>query len=136
VEGRIETLPIDGTEPVVLVEAKALFIEPRQDSRAPGRKLAGKKPEISFQLTAACRGSINKALARVSTKWRDWGISEIPEISAFGSCSWFLASYRFFYRVSQFLGVLISTFYMSLTYYLGRTIYCRMYKYVPQFHLQ
>jgi hypothetical protein len=26
----IETLPIDGTEPVVLVEAKALFIEPRQ----------------------------------------------------------------------------------------------------------
>ncbi|KOS46150.1 hypothetical protein ACN38_g2936 [Penicillium nordicum] len=30
VEGRIETLPIDGTEPVVLVEAKALFIEPRQ----------------------------------------------------------------------------------------------------------
>ncbi|KAI3284815.1 hypothetical protein DTO002I6_8934 [Penicillium roqueforti] len=30
VEGRIETLPIDGSEPVVLVEAKALFIEPRQ----------------------------------------------------------------------------------------------------------
>ncbi|EKV17582.1 Adenylyl-sulfate kinase [Penicillium digitatum Pd1] len=30
VEGRIETLPRDGTEPVVLVEAKALFIEPRQ----------------------------------------------------------------------------------------------------------
>ncbi|CAI7588784.1 unnamed protein product [Penicillium glandicola] len=30
VEGRIETLPIDGQEPVVLVEAKALFIEPRQ----------------------------------------------------------------------------------------------------------
>ncbi|KAJ5827217.1 hypothetical protein N7447_003980 [Penicillium robsamsonii] len=30
VEGRIETLPVDGTEPVVLVEAKALFIEPRQ----------------------------------------------------------------------------------------------------------
>ncbi|OQE94957.1 hypothetical protein PENNAL_c0003G03381 [Penicillium nalgiovense] len=30
VEGRIETLPSDGTEPVVLVEAKALFIEPRQ----------------------------------------------------------------------------------------------------------
>ncbi|KAJ5516911.1 hypothetical protein N7527_008471 [Penicillium freii] len=30
VEGRIETLPLDGTEPVVLVEAKALFIEPRQ----------------------------------------------------------------------------------------------------------
>lgn len=30
VEGRIETLPKDGQEPVVLVEAKALFIEPRQ----------------------------------------------------------------------------------------------------------
>lgn len=30
VEGRIETLPEDGQEPVVLVEAKALFIEPRQ----------------------------------------------------------------------------------------------------------
>ncbi|KAJ5135749.1 uncharacterized protein N7515_005027 [Penicillium bovifimosum] len=30
VEGRIETLPIDGSDPVVLVEAKALFIEPRQ----------------------------------------------------------------------------------------------------------
>lgn len=30
VEGRIETLPEDGTEPVVLVEAKALFIEPKQ----------------------------------------------------------------------------------------------------------
>jgi hypothetical protein len=30
VEGRIETLPADGTEPVVLVEAKALFIEPKQ----------------------------------------------------------------------------------------------------------
>lgn len=30
VEGRIETLPTDGKEPVVLVEAKALFIEPKQ----------------------------------------------------------------------------------------------------------
>ena len=30
VEGRIETLPEEGKEPVVLVEAKALFIEPRQ----------------------------------------------------------------------------------------------------------
>ena len=30
VEGRIETLPEDGKEPVVLVEAKALFIEPKQ----------------------------------------------------------------------------------------------------------
>lgn len=30
VEGRIETLPEDGEEPVVLVEAKALFIEPKQ----------------------------------------------------------------------------------------------------------
>jgi acyl-coenzyme A thioesterase PaaI-like protein len=30
VEGRIETLPVDGKEPLVLVEAKALFIEPRQ----------------------------------------------------------------------------------------------------------
>ncbi|KAJ5152092.1 hypothetical protein N7492_010387 [Penicillium capsulatum] len=30
VEGRIETLPEDGTEPTVLVEAKALFIEPKQ----------------------------------------------------------------------------------------------------------
>lgn len=30
VEGRIETLPKDGEEPVVLVEAKALFIEPKQ----------------------------------------------------------------------------------------------------------
>ncbi|KAJ5832298.1 hypothetical protein N7474_000609 [Penicillium riverlandense] len=30
VEGRIETLPTDGTEPVLLVEAKALFIEPKQ----------------------------------------------------------------------------------------------------------
>ncbi|KAJ5160304.1 uncharacterized protein N7482_007308 [Penicillium canariense] len=30
VEGRIETLPDDGKEPVVLVEAKALFIEPKQ----------------------------------------------------------------------------------------------------------
>lgn len=30
VEGRIETLPEDGKEPTVLVEAKALFIEPKQ----------------------------------------------------------------------------------------------------------
>ncbi|KAJ5301832.1 hypothetical protein PENANT_c002G11442 [Penicillium antarcticum] len=30
VEGRIETLPSDGQDPVVLVEAKALFIEPKQ----------------------------------------------------------------------------------------------------------
>jgi acyl-coenzyme A thioesterase PaaI-like protein len=30
VEGRIETLPADGKDPVVLVEAKALFIEPKQ----------------------------------------------------------------------------------------------------------
>ena len=30
VEGRIETLPEDGQEPQVLVEAKALFIEPKQ----------------------------------------------------------------------------------------------------------
>lgn len=30
VEGRIETLPEEGMEPVVLVEAKALFIEPKQ----------------------------------------------------------------------------------------------------------
>lgn len=30
VEGRIETLPSDGQDPLVLVEAKALFIEPRQ----------------------------------------------------------------------------------------------------------
>jgi acyl-coenzyme A thioesterase PaaI-like protein len=30
VEGRIETLPLDGKDPVVLVEAKALFIEPKQ----------------------------------------------------------------------------------------------------------
>ncbi|KAF7717101.1 Uncharacterized protein PECH_004487 [Penicillium ucsense] len=30
VEGRIETLPRDGKAPVVLVEAKALFIEPKQ----------------------------------------------------------------------------------------------------------
>ncbi|KAJ5985359.1 hypothetical protein N7499_008362 [Penicillium canescens] len=30
VEGRIETLPTDGKDPVVLVEAKALFIEPKQ----------------------------------------------------------------------------------------------------------
>lgn len=30
VEGRLETLPKDGQEPAVLVEAKALFIEPRQ----------------------------------------------------------------------------------------------------------
>lgn len=30
VEGRIETLPEQGKEPVVLVEAKALFIEPKQ----------------------------------------------------------------------------------------------------------
>lgn len=30
VEGRIETLPEDGKEPMVLVEAKALFIEPKQ----------------------------------------------------------------------------------------------------------
>ncbi|KAJ5345571.1 hypothetical protein N7452_003575 [Penicillium brevicompactum] len=30
VEGRIETLPLDGSAPVVLVESKALFIEPRQ----------------------------------------------------------------------------------------------------------
>lgn len=29
VEGRIETLPEDGSEPVVLVEAKALFVEPK-----------------------------------------------------------------------------------------------------------
>jgi uncharacterized protein (TIGR00369 family) len=30
VEGRIETLPTDGKAPVVLVESKALFIEPKQ----------------------------------------------------------------------------------------------------------
>ncbi|CAI7579810.1 unnamed protein product [Penicillium bialowiezense] len=30
VESRIETLPLDGSAPVVLVESKALFIEPRQ----------------------------------------------------------------------------------------------------------
>jgi len=30
VEGRIETLPEDGKDPIVLVEAKALFIEPKQ----------------------------------------------------------------------------------------------------------
>ncbi|KKK26842.1 hypothetical protein ARAM_007431 [Aspergillus rambellii] len=30
VEGRIETLPEEGQEPVVLVEAKALFVEPKQ----------------------------------------------------------------------------------------------------------
>ncbi|KAF9890260.1 hypothetical protein FE257_006173 [Aspergillus nanangensis] len=30
VEGRIETLPDEGKEPVVLVEAKALFVEPKQ----------------------------------------------------------------------------------------------------------
>ncbi|PLB43825.1 Thioesterase/thiol ester dehydrase-isomerase [Aspergillus steynii IBT 23096] len=30
VEGRIETLPEEGKEPVVLVEAKALFVEPKQ----------------------------------------------------------------------------------------------------------
>ena len=30
VEGRIETLPTDGKQPVVLVESKALFIEPKQ----------------------------------------------------------------------------------------------------------
>ncbi|KAJ5777304.1 hypothetical protein N7520_000550 [Penicillium odoratum] len=30
VEGRIETLPVDGSEPVILVQAKALFIEPKQ----------------------------------------------------------------------------------------------------------
>lgn len=30
VEGRIETLPEDGKEPIVLVEAKALFVEPKQ----------------------------------------------------------------------------------------------------------
>ncbi|KAJ5894010.1 hypothetical protein N7495_005701, partial [Penicillium taxi] len=32
VEGRIETIPEEGKNPVVLVEAKALFIEPRQAS--------------------------------------------------------------------------------------------------------
>lgn len=30
VKGRLETLPADGSEGVVLVEAEALFIEPRQ----------------------------------------------------------------------------------------------------------
>ncbi|KAJ6145048.1 hypothetical protein N7470_008943 [Penicillium chermesinum] len=30
VEGRIETVPQDGSKPVVLVEAKALFVEPKQ----------------------------------------------------------------------------------------------------------
>jgi adenylylsulfate kinase len=30
VEGRIETLPVDGEEPVLLADATALFIEPRQ----------------------------------------------------------------------------------------------------------
>lgn len=30
VEGRIETLPEEGKDPIVLVEAKALFIEPKQ----------------------------------------------------------------------------------------------------------
>lgn len=32
VEGRIETLPEEGKEPVVLVEAKALFVEPKNAS--------------------------------------------------------------------------------------------------------
>ncbi|KAJ6164488.1 Thioesterase/thiol ester dehydrase-isomerase [Penicillium chermesinum] len=30
VEGRLETLPVDGKESVLLVEARALFLEPRQ----------------------------------------------------------------------------------------------------------
>ncbi|KAJ5432788.1 uncharacterized protein N7458_011944 [Penicillium daleae] len=36
VEGRIETLPEEGKEPVVLVEAKALFIEPKQAAALSG----------------------------------------------------------------------------------------------------
>lgn len=35
VEAHIETLPEDGKEPVVLVEAKALFIEPKQAAVSP-----------------------------------------------------------------------------------------------------
>ncbi|KAJ9201306.1 hypothetical protein DTO164E3_3613 [Paecilomyces variotii] len=35
VEGRIETLPEEGKEPVVLVEAKALFIEPKGAANMP-----------------------------------------------------------------------------------------------------
>ncbi|OJJ49715.1 hypothetical protein ASPZODRAFT_156785 [Penicilliopsis zonata CBS 506.65] len=35
VEGRIESLPEEGTDPVVLVEAKALFIEPKQAASMP-----------------------------------------------------------------------------------------------------
>lgn len=35
VEGRIETLPEDGSAPVVLVQAKALFVEPKQAAVRP-----------------------------------------------------------------------------------------------------
>ncbi|KAK2761546.1 hypothetical protein FQN54_001374 [Arachnomyces sp. PD_36] len=35
VEGRIETLPEDGSDPVVLVEAKALFVEPKHAASLP-----------------------------------------------------------------------------------------------------
>ncbi|EEP81086.1 conserved hypothetical protein [Uncinocarpus reesii 1704] len=35
VEGWIETVPEDGTEPVVLVEAKALFVEPKNAAMLP-----------------------------------------------------------------------------------------------------
>lgn len=62
VEGRIETLPIDGTEPVVLVEAKALFIEPRQAA------VSLKKFSIFF-----FRWLIFFRHFRVFTKWRDLG---------------------------------------------------------------
>lgn len=71
VEGRIETLPTDGTEPVVLVEAKALFIEPRQAA------VSWKEILEIFDFFFSVANFFFRPF-RVFTKWRDLG-----EISAF-----------------------------------------------------
>jgi acyl-coenzyme A thioesterase PaaI-like protein len=52
VEGRIETLPEDGKEPVVLVEAKALFIEPKQ--AAVSFPISLESPTLNFALWRNC----------------------------------------------------------------------------------
>lgn len=49
VEGRIETLPSGGSEPVVLVQAKALFVEPKQAAVSPNLR-------HNYNLSIACFG--------------------------------------------------------------------------------
>ena len=71
VEGRIETLPLDGSAPVVLVESKALFIEPRQAAVS----VYGLYETIWIQLTNYYRHW------QICTRWQtEWRL--VP-----GSCS-------------------------------------------------